>query len=206
MKLQKIPICALVLTLLTIGVSLYANFQISGTLFGKIKYYELEPYGGITFEHLWNLELWRLFASQFIHFKQSHMLFNALSLLILGLVLEKHIGAIRFFLLWIIPGVCGTLVATLTVEPPWNLGTGASQAVMGIAAFGGILLWKRINTTLQLKIVLGLTVLPALIIDLIYVHHPKLGHVVGFLVGWLVGLYYVHRLKIVHNSIQTANA
>ena len=196
MKPQKIPYITIALSMLTIACSLYVNFLISGTLFGKITYFELEPYGGITFKHLWELELWRLFVAQLIHFKQSHMFFNVLSLFLLGLLLEKYLGGIRFFVLWFVSGACGTLVATLTVEPPWNLGTGASQAVMGVAAFAGVLLWKKVNTTLRLKIVMGFAVLPALIIDLIYAHHPKLGHIVGFVTGWAIGVMFLHKLKI----------
>ncbi len=200
MKPQKIPYLTIALSMLTIACSLYVNFLISGTLFGKIKYFELEPYGGITFEHLWNWELWRLFVSQLIHFKQPHMFFNVLSLFLLGLILEKYIGPIRFFILWFISGVCGTLVATLTVEPPWNLGTGASQAVMGVAAFGAFLFWKKIDTTLRLKVVIGISVLPALIIDLIYAGHPKLGHVAGFMTGWAISAAFLHKSKSTKNS------
>ena len=196
MKPQKIPYITIALSMLTIACSLYVNFLISGTFFGKITYFELEPYGGITFKHLWELELWRLFVAQLIHFKQSHMFFNVLSLFLLGLLLEKYMGSIRFFTLWFVSGVCGTLVATLTVEPPWNLGTGASQAVMGIAAFGSLLIWKKLDTSLRLKIVVSIAVIPALIIDLIYAHHPKLGHIVGFVTGWAIGVMFLHKLKI----------
>ena len=199
MKPQKYPYFTIVISILTVCYSLYVNYQISGSLFGKFKYTQLEPYGGVTFGHLWNLELWRLFASQLIHLKPPHMFFNVLSFLLLGSILEKHIGWTRFFVLWFVSGVCGTLVSTLTVEPPWNLGTGASQAVMGVAALGTLAIWKKVNTTFILKFSVGFAVLPALLIDLIYAHHPKLGHVTGFLIGFLVGLYFLNSGKQTHN-------
>ncbi len=58
---------------MTVIYSLYVNYEISGSLLGKIT--QLEQYGGITFEHLWSLELWRLFVSQVVHVKQPHMFF-----------------------------------------------------------------------------------------------------------------------------------
>ncbi|RYG14025.1 MAG: rhomboid family intramembrane serine protease, partial [Chitinophagaceae bacterium] len=76
---------------------------------------QLEPYGGITFAHLKNFELWRLFASQLIHSKQIHMLYNVLSLALLGIFLERHLHAIKFFLLWFVSGSVGTLISTLFV-------------------------------------------------------------------------------------------
>ncbi|RDH42599.1 rhomboid family intramembrane serine protease [Zooshikella ganghwensis] len=200
MNHQKYPLVTIIISLVTLIYSLYVNYEISGSLLGKIKITQLEQYGGITFEHLWNLELWRLFVSQVVHVKQLHMFFNVASFLLLGIILEGYIGAIRFFLLWFISGAVGTLISTLTVEPPWNLGTGASQAILGVAALGVLLLYKKIDTSLFLKFAVIFAILPALLLDLIFVHYPKLGHVTGFMVGWIIAFYYSHRdesLKIV---------
>jgi rhomboid protease GluP len=191
MKTRNLPYTTIAISLITLLYSFYVNYELSGSLFGRIKIVQLEPYGGITFNHLWNLEIWRLFASQLIHVKQLHMLFNVLSFALLGIMLERYIGAIRFFMLWIISGAIGTLASTLTVQPPWNLGTGASQAVLGVAGLGALLLYKRINTSTLLKSVVIFAVLPALCLDLIYAQHPKLGHILGFITGWGIGLCYL---------------
>ena len=156
----------------------------------------MEEYGGITFDHLWTLEFWRLFASQLIHVKQFHMIFNVLSFVLLGVMLEKYLGFTRFFVLWFVSGVMGTLISTLFVEPPWNLGTGASQAIMGVAGFGILLLWKKINTTKDLKVIIAFAIVPALTLDLIYAHYPKPGHVVGFVIGLAIGFYYLNRKQV----------
>ncbi len=205
MKSQKYPYITIAISILTLIYSLYVNFEISGSLFGRIKIVQLEPFGGVTFGHLWNLEMWRLFTSQLIHVKQLHMLFNVLSFALLGVILEKYTGAIRFFILWFISGTFGTLISTLTVEPPWNLGTGASQAVLGVAAFGIVVFWKRINTTLALKFVVAFAVIPALFLDLIYARHPKLGHIVSFIVGWGIGLYYLNKHKLTQDTSKLSN-
>ncbi|MGF1732566.1 rhomboid family intramembrane serine protease [Photobacterium kasasachensis] len=195
MKINRFPFVTVIISVLTLFYSLVVNSEISGSLFGAIKIVQLEPYGGVTFGHLWNFELWRLFVAQLIHVKQLHMLFNVLSFAVLGCILEKYIGSARFFVLWFISGTVGTLISTLTVEPPWNLGTGASQAIFGVAALGVLLLWREINTSLSLKFALVIAMVPALLLDLIYAHHPKLGHVTGFLMGWAISLYYLKAYK-----------
>jgi len=193
MKSQRLPYITIIISILTIIYSLYVNFKISGSLFGRVQVIQLEPYGGVTYNHLWNLELLRLFVSQLIHVKQLHMIFNVISFFLLGMILEKYVGAIRFFVLWFISGTFGTLISTLTIKPPWNLGTGASQAVLGVVAFGILVFWKKINTTFALKFIVAFALIPALLLDLIYAHHPKLGHIVGFLVGCCLSLYYFNR-------------
>ncbi len=113
MKARFFSYCTIIIACLTLIYSLYATYEISGSLFGKVKVVQLEEYGGVTFEHLWNFELWRLFASQLIHIKQYHMLFNVLSFALVGIVLEKYIGFARFFVLWFVSGTLGTLTKTI---------------------------------------------------------------------------------------------
>jgi len=199
-KFKNHPYITIVISLFTLVCSLYVNFEISGSLFGAIKIVQLEPYGGVTFDHLWNLELWRLFVAPLIHVKQIHMLFNVLSFALLGFILEKHIGSARFFVLWFISGTIGSLISTLTVEAPWNLGTGASQAIFGVAAFGLLVSWRKINTSLSLKLAVAFAVIPALLLDLIYAHHPKLGHITGFFMGLVISLYYLKKHRSLYAS------
>lgn len=135
MKPQKFPYITIVISILAIIYSFYVSYEISGSLFGRVNVIQLEPCGGVTFNHLWNLELWRLFVSQLIHVKQLHMIYNVISFFLLGVILEKYVGSARFFVLWFISGAFGTLISTLTVEPPYNLGTGASQSSVRCRCF-----------------------------------------------------------------------
>lgn len=126
----------------------------------------------------------------------AYDIYNVISFFLLGMILEKYVGSARFFVIWFISGAFGTLISTLTVEPPFNLGTGASQAVLGVVALGIFVLWKKMNTTLALKFTIAFTLIPALLLDLAVVYHPKLGHIGGFLVGWCLSLYYFNRCKL----------
>ena len=108
MTKRYIPYATLILALCTVLVSLGVNFQIAGSLFGKIKITELEPFGGFTYKHILDLELWRLVISQFIHVMQFHMIYNVLSLFALGYLLERKLSSSVFLVIWFISGAIGT--------------------------------------------------------------------------------------------------
>ncbi len=185
MTKRCIPYATLILVLCTVVVSLGVNFQISGSLFAKINITELEPFGGFTYKHILDLELWRLVVSQFIHVMQFHMIYNVLPLFALGYLLERILGSSVFLVIWFISGSIGTFASTFTVPEPWNLGTGGSQAILGLAAAGLLMYLKR---QIEGKLALGvliLTIGPAFALDLIFseYHLPKVGHVVSFSLG-----------------------
>ena len=183
------------ISILTLIFSFYVAWDITGSLFSRVRIIQLESYGGITLDHLKNLEVWRLFASQIIHVKQFHMLFNVISIFVLGIFIERHIGFFRMFFLWFLAGSFGTVFSTLFVPAPWNLGTGASQAILGISAFGIILTYQKIDVSRGLKYALLFAIVPALLLDLIFAHYPKPGHISAFIVGWIIGLFYLKEIK-----------
>jgi len=201
MFLNRIPKVTISLVAATVVMSLWANFDISGTLSGKIRATDLEAYGGLTWEHLKAFELWRLIASQLIHVKQIHMLYNMLSLLALGILLENYVGSRKFFIVWFISGSVGTLVSTFTIPAPWNLGTGGSQAIFGIVALGGVIYLLGLNRSKILVWVLALSFIPALLLDLIHAYHPKLGHVAGLILGALISYAYFRRSTVPNHAV-----
>lgn len=195
MKTNNIPYSTLFISTLTFLYSIYVAFDVNGIFLSDVKIVQLEAYGGVTFTHLKNFEFWRLFASQLIHAKQIHMFYNVLSLIALGIFVERYIHAVKFLGLWFFSGAIGTLVSTLFVAPPWNLGTGASQAVLGIAAFGLILSIKGTCSSKWFWIAIGFSLIPAFTLDFIYAGYPKPGHVAGAFIGMVAGLVYVRQTK-----------
>ena len=136
------------------------------------------------------LHLGRSLSLWSFHAKQLHMLFNVLSLALLGVFVERHARGPGFFLLWFLSGSAGTVLGTLSTAPPWHLGTGGSQAVSGIAAFGLVLHLKGVVPSKWFAAILCFTIIPAFALDFIHAGHPKPGHVVGFLVGAVAGLAF----------------
>ena len=123
------------------------------------------------------------------------MLYNVLSFLILGLLIERQIGFFRILFLWLVAGAIGTLFSALFVVSPLNLGTGASQAILGLAAFGCIIIQQKIDTSKIFKFAVGFAIIPALTLDLVFAHYPKPGHVLSFVLGLIIGYIYLQQLR-----------
>lgn len=186
---SRIPWCTLLLCAATVALSVHAAIEISGTWLGKVKIVQLEPWG-LRFEHLRELELWRLVTAQLIHVKQPHMVGSVFCLGLLGTAVERHLGFVRLFLLWLIGGAIATLISTQFVTPPWNLGTGASQAIMAIAGAGIWLVWTGVDRSKLLLWSLTLTITKTFALDLVFAGYPKPGHVSGLLLGLLMASLY----------------
>lgn len=189
---RRIPWCTLLLCAATAIVSVHAAIEVSGTWLGRVRIVELESYG-LRFRHIHELELWRLITAQLVHVKQPHMLSDVFCLLLVGTAVERHVGFTRLLVLWLIGGSIATLISTLFVTPPWNLGTGASQAIMAISGAGLWLALTGIDRSKSLLLPLAFTMAVALALDLIHVHYPKPGHVAGMLLGLLIASRFRQR-------------
>ena len=117
MKNYYFPYCTILLSATILIVSFYAAYEITGSLFSRVRITDLEKYG-VRIEYLIEGELWRLFTSQIVHVKQLHMIFNVVSFFLLGICLERYIGSSRFFLLWFVSGAVGAVFSTLFGKPP----------------------------------------------------------------------------------------
>jgi rhomboid protease GluP len=142
----------------------------------------------------WNLlgagEWWRIITSQFLHVHFPHLIFNMLSLLLLGGMLELESGAWRLVVLYLLSGVAGQLVGVAVA--PSLVSSGASQATMGLA--GGVavgLFRQRRAFTARLIILLAIVAVQCGL-DLLAAGSIKAGHSAGFLAGALIA-YVLHR-------------
>jgi rhomboid protease GluP len=186
---RRIPWCTLLLCAATVALSVHAAIEISGTWLGRVRIVQLEDYG-LRFEHLREFEFWRLVTAQLVHVKQPHMVGDVFCLLLVGTAVERHVGFLRLLLLWLIGGSIAMLFSTLFVAYPWNLGTGASQAIMAIAGAGLWLALKGVDRSKFLRWSVGFSIALAFAIDLVHVYYPKPGHVAGVLLGLLIASRY----------------
>jgi membrane associated rhomboid family serine protease len=170
-------------------------YQVSGSILGKSRIIHLADYGGLTAEGLKNFEIWRLLSSQLIHVHQYHMIYNVLSILLLGLILERKIGFRYTFAIWLLAGALGTLFSIQFSSPPWNTGTGASQAAFGLAGFALLLVIKRVEQGYLIIGVLAFALFPALYLDFKSAGYAKPAHVLSFVIGCTIASYYLFRTK-----------
>jgi rhomboid protease GluP len=182
---HRIPWLTLLLCAATAAMSVSTAIELSGTWLGRVRIVELEHYG-LRWEYLREFELWRLVTAQLIHVKQPHMVSDVFCLLLVGTAVERHVGALRLLVLWLIGGSMAMLFSTLLYPPPWNLGTGASQAIMAIAGAGIWLARSGIDRSRFLVWSVAFAIGLALTLDLIFAHYPKPGHVAGVLFGVLI--------------------
>ncbi len=198
MNFKEFPVVTTILCVATVVLSFNANLAISATFFGNIRVIDLEPFGGLLPEHLLGLELWRLLVSNLIHAKQLHMLYNVLSLFLLGYLLESKIGSGNFFVVWLISGAAGNLAGYYTVPAPWGIGTGGSAANFGLIACAISFYISGIYRSKTMLLVILFTLMPALILDVTFAsyHVPKVGHVVPFALSYLVCFFvFVRKYK-----------
>ena len=84
-------------------------------------------------------EYYRFLASMFLHSGTEHLLNNMFMLGILGYQMEEEYGRIKYFITYMLSGLCGSLISGLfeMFTGQYSIGVGASGAVFGI--FGAML-------------------------------------------------------------------
>ncbi|MBW3559063.1 MAG: rhomboid family intramembrane serine protease [Proteobacteria bacterium] len=145
---------------------------------------DLTAYGVFKGRDLEVVESWRLLASQWLHVKPKHMLFNAVIIAVVGGALESRLGVWPFLTVGLIGGALGQLAGAWAY--PHAFISGASQAYLALC--GLALLTLRPRQRAWWVAVLGVVV--AVGLDLFVSSHAglKAGHVVGFLTGIAAGL------------------
>lgn len=132
---------------------------------------------------------WRLLSGLFVHNGIWHIVNSMVALVLLGAVLEKPLGTVRFVALYVLAGVGGNLAGLLW--HPGAVAVGASGAVFGLMGAALVLLWRR---ALPDKLRGGLLALVAalggvsLLMGWLMPGIDNAAHLGGLLVGMLIGL------------------
>jgi rhomboid protease GluP len=190
MRSNHKPLFTFLICILTLSVSFYVAHEITGSIIGKSRIMHLANYGGLTIEDIQNFEVWRLLTSQLIHVHQKHMIYNVLSILFMGIILERQIGPKYTFAIWLFAGALGTLFSTQFGSPPWNIGTGASQAAFGFAGFLVVFSLKKTDHFYFILAALAFALIPSLYLDFKYAGYPKPGHTLSFVIGFILAIYF----------------
>ena len=129
-------------------------------------------------------EYWRLVTSGFLHAGFFHLLFNMLSLWILGSMLEPAIGRLRFALIYVVSLLCGSFGALL-LEPD-RLTVGASGAIFGL--MGAAAVFARSRGLSLMESGLGIWIVLNLVITFSVANISIGGHIGGLIGGALAAL------------------
>jgi rhomboid protease GluP len=101
----------------------------------------LQDCGALTGQDILNGQWWRLLTCCFVHFGFIHLGLNMFSLLVVGGVEEAMWGRLRYLILYLISGVCGS--CAMVIRHPQGAGAGASGAIWGLMA--GLVAWVFLN-------------------------------------------------------------
>ena len=129
-------------------------------------------------------QYYRAFTAMWLHASFEHILFNMITLLIVGPALEVLLGKLRFITLYLLAGLGGS-VGSYLLGPHNELGSGASGAIMGVL---GAYIVVGVRRRLPVQPVAILLVLN-LVIGF-WGNTDWRAHFGGLVVGGLLGLLY----------------
>lgn len=115
---SNIPLITVTLFLLNLGIFI--------STYPMITFPQVLQFGAQTFSFHWS----SVITSLFFHLNIYHFSLNMLFLLMIGFVLEKHIGSLRFLLIYLISGIVGNLAGAFFISP--SIVLGASSALFGL--------------------------------------------------------------------------
>ena len=132
---------------------------------------------------------WRLVTSMFVHFGIFHLGMNMFSLYMVGGLVERLFGSMRFLLLYLVAGLCGSMIS-LVWHPDAN-SAGASGAIFAIfGALAAYLLDSKnaIPVVVRRKMLKDMAVI--LIINLVFGMQAGIdnaAHIGGLIAGVVLG-------------------
>ena len=124
-------------------------------------------------------EYWRLVTAGFLHLNFLHLLFNMLSLYILGGLLEPAVGRLRFGLIYFVSLLAGSFGALLLTETAPTVG--ASGAIFGLMAATAVVMRNRGIGIFESG--LGIWIVLNLVITFSWSNISIGGHIGGFIGG-----------------------
>lgn len=164
--------------LIALCVLVYIAQLVSGGRVGSALLY----YPPIT-----EIEPWRMVTSMFAHSESSifHIIFNMYSLIVIGPIMEKALGHLRFLALYLLSGLGGS-VGVLLIDPKIGV-LGASGAIFGLLGAFFIINRHFGGNNLQIIIVIGLN----LVAGFLFPNVAWQAHVGGLITGGIVAFVFL---------------
>jgi membrane associated rhomboid family serine protease len=152
-------------------------------------------------------EWYRLITSAFVHSLPNqpplgpiHIVFNMLSLWMFGVVLEQHIGRVRFLTAYLLSALGGSVLCYF-LTPPYTQSIGASGAVFGLIGLYFVLSRKLHFDSLGAQRQMVAAVL-WLVLAARFTSWQ--GHLGGLVTGLAIGLVFAYAPRARQASVQAA--
>jgi rhomboid protease GluP len=141
-------------------------------------------------------EYYRLLTCMFMHFGFAHLLNNMVALVLIGNEAELFYGRIKFLIIYMFSGVCGSIASTIYFHITNGLvvSAGASGAIYGIL---GSLVVKIVEEKKGKGYTIRKVILVLLMLFMVgqsTENVDNIAHIAGFVAGILSGLF-IYRLS-----------
>ena len=122
------PLVTIALTLILCTIFL-AEVQLAGGAL-TMGFAQAVSFGGID-RHLVidGQEWWRLFTASWLHGSPDHLIGNLITLIVAGVILERHIGSAWLAAVYLLGGIGGS-IGSMVLGDPRMISVGASGAIM----------------------------------------------------------------------------
>ena len=146
-----------------------------------------------------NFEPWRMLTTALVHGSILHVGLNMYTLFIFGQILEGMLGRGRYFALYLLSALAGSLGVLFLAGPGVSV-VGASGAIFGLMGAFLVIQRKLGGNSTQLLVLVGINLVVGFI--------PGLGiawqaHIGGLIGGAVIGLIYVQTRRIRDQRLQT---
>lgn len=139
-----------------------------------------------------------LITSMFLHFGFDHLFHNMLVLIFMGDVLEKKLGKVRYFLIYVMGGIAGNVLSVYMdiQNAEYPVSAGASGAIFAVI---GAILWLVIKNKGRLDDISGKDFVLMIVLS-IFQGYTSIGvdnhaHIGGLLMGFLLCVFLSFGVK-----------
>lgn len=167
-----------------------AGYLITGFIDGNIfvmKTDRLVDYGALSKVLVKEGEYWRLMSHIFLHSNFRHIIYNLSSLLIVGIMIEPHLGKVKYLLIFFLTGIGAGIVSVSVHE---SVGVGASGAIYGLFGwlFSAIFIYRsRIHDLAGVAVFLFIIVCVSTVIGFLMPGIDHAAHFGGLGIGLVLG-------------------
>ena len=123
--------------LIGICIAVFIAELATGGSLGEARLSDAAREGAVSKATVASGDIYRLLTAGFLHADITHLLFNMISLYILGQLLEPQFGHVRFVLIFLVSVLAGSLAIIVTD----SAGLGASAGVFGLMGAGLVSMW-----------------------------------------------------------------
>ncbi len=133
---------SVVTTLIIANVAVYVLCAMTGGSRGGVFESPIFQFGAMTSEHVARGQVWRLITSDYLHWNTMHILMNMIGLHFLGRPLERIWGPRKFFGVYTVAGILGSvfyMLLTMLHVLPLGVAAGASGCVLGLLGAAAVM-------------------------------------------------------------------